>query len=159
MEIDGIKGVYFAVWAPNAMRVSVVGDFNQWDGRRCQMHRMPATGIYELFVPDVKIGDIYKFELKVKGGLTYLKADPYANAAEASSGEPPESGLWMVIRGRMRTGRKGNIRVNRGLLLVSAKWMYLTGQAAEKMPLTRVLQKKRQIMPKGWGIPMWSCFR
>ena len=78
VEIDGVEGVLFAVWAPNAMRVSVVGDFNAWDGRTHQMRRLWDSGIFELFVPDVKEGDCYKFEIKAKGGLTFLKADPYA---------------------------------------------------------------------------------
>lgn len=77
-QVQGVQGVYFAVWAPNAMRVSVVGDFNNWDGRIYQMRRLWDSGIFELFVPEAKAGDNYKFELKVKGGLTYLKADPYA---------------------------------------------------------------------------------
>lgn len=78
MTLDGTEGTYFAVWAPNALRVSVVGDFNHWDGRFHQMTRNPEGGIFEIFIPDVKPGECYKFELKVKGGLTYLKADPYA---------------------------------------------------------------------------------
>ena len=82
MEQKGISGTLFAVWAPNAMRVSVVGDFNLWDGRRHQMRRLGDSGIFELFIPGVAKGAIYKYELKAKGGLTYLKADPYANAAE-----------------------------------------------------------------------------
>ena len=79
---DGIEGTSFAVWAPNAARVSVVGDFNHWDGRRLPMHRMPMSGIFELFVPGVQPGDIYKYEILVKGKGTHLKADPYANRAE-----------------------------------------------------------------------------
>ncbi len=82
MTVGGVSGVYFAVWAPNAMRVSVVGDFNNWDGRMYQMNLLPVSGIYELFIPDVPVGAIYKYELKLRDGLTYLKADPYANAAE-----------------------------------------------------------------------------
>ena len=82
MTMDGVEGVRFALWAPNAVRVSVVGDFNFWDGRRLPMHRHEEYGIFELFVPGVKQGDIYKYEIKVKGGLTVLKADPYAAAAQ-----------------------------------------------------------------------------
>ncbi len=78
MTIDGVFGTFFAVWAPNAVRVSVVGDFNHWDGRTHQMRRSKDGGIFEIFIPDVKDGDCYKFEIKAKGGLTYLKADPYA---------------------------------------------------------------------------------
>ncbi len=78
MQIGTVSGVLFAVWAPNAVRVSVVGDFNAWDGRAHQMRRLWDSGIFELFVPDVKEGECYKYEIKAKGGLTYLKADPYA---------------------------------------------------------------------------------
>ncbi|MBO5291650.1 MAG: 1,4-alpha-glucan branching protein GlgB [Lachnospiraceae bacterium] len=78
MTVDGVAGVHFAVWAPNAQRVSVVGDFNDWDGRAHQMRRLWDSGIFELFIPGITEGSIYKFEIKVKGGLTYLKADPYA---------------------------------------------------------------------------------
>jgi len=82
MTIDGISGVYFAVWAPNALRVSVVGDFNSWDGRVHQMQVSDASGIYELFIPGLTKGILYKFELKGTGGLVWLKADPYANEAQ-----------------------------------------------------------------------------
>lgn len=82
MEIDGCEGVLFAVWAPAAMRISVVGDFNGWDGRMHQMRRLWDSGIFELFIPGAQKGDNYKFELKLKGGITYLKADPYGNAAQ-----------------------------------------------------------------------------
>ena len=78
MTVDKTQGVHFAVWAPNALRVSVVGDFNHWDGRRHQMRRLWDSGIFEIFIPGVREGENYKFELKLKGGLTYLKADPYA---------------------------------------------------------------------------------
>lgn len=78
MKIDGIKGVYFAVWAPNALRVSTVGDFNNWDGRMHQMRRLADSGIFEIFIPDAEVGQNYKFEVKTKSGMTYLKADPYA---------------------------------------------------------------------------------
>ncbi len=80
--LDGEEGTYFAVWAPNAQRVSVVGDFNLWDGRLHQMRRLWDSGIFELFVPGALPGDNYKFELKLTGGMVYLKADPYGNAAQ-----------------------------------------------------------------------------
>lgn len=82
MRIGGVDGVLFAVWAPNAMRVSVVGDFNKWDGRTHQMRRLWDSGIFELFLPGVNVGANYKFEIKLKSGLTFLKADPYCNAAQ-----------------------------------------------------------------------------
>ena len=82
MKIKGVEGVYFAVWAPNALRVSVVGDFNHWDGRVHQMNRLALSGIYELFIPGVQKGALYKYEIKSKGSLVYLKSDPYGNQAE-----------------------------------------------------------------------------
>ncbi len=82
MTIQGVEGVSFAVWAPAVKRASVVGDFNSWDGRAHQMRRLGDSGVFEIFVPDARPGDNYKFELKTKSGLTYLKADPYGNAAQ-----------------------------------------------------------------------------
>ncbi len=73
MELDGTEGVHFAVWAPNAMRVSVVGDFNGWDGRIHQMRRLWDSGIFEIFIPGVEEGENYKYELKVKGGILQLQ--------------------------------------------------------------------------------------
>ena len=78
-----VDGVSFAVWAPTAKRVSVVGDFNQWDGRRHPLQNRGSTGIWELFIPDLEEGEIYKYEILPKeGGVPLLKADPYASAAE-----------------------------------------------------------------------------
>lgn len=77
VEQDGIKGARFAVWAPNAKSVSVVGDFNGWDGRRNPMEGMPQSGIWASFVPGLQEGDIYKYEIVTKSGKILLKADPY----------------------------------------------------------------------------------
>ncbi|MFA9377468.1 MAG: 1,4-alpha-glucan branching protein GlgB [Lachnotalea sp.] len=82
MTIKGIKGVCFAVWAPFALRVSAVGDFNNWDGRYHQMRRLWDSGIFEIFIPGIQIGDLYKFEIKFKNRMVVLKADPYANATQ-----------------------------------------------------------------------------
>ena len=80
---EGVDGVLFAVWAPNATRVSVVGQFNQWDGRRCQMRRRFDSGLWEIFVPELTVGAIYKFELVgPNGALLPLKADPFGFEAE-----------------------------------------------------------------------------
>ena len=76
MSQDGVAGVYFAVWAPNARNVSVTGDFNNWDGRQHQM-RKGSSGIWDLFVPQLKVGDSYKYEVKNMDGHIYEKADPY----------------------------------------------------------------------------------
>ncbi|WP_221305026.1 1,4-alpha-glucan branching protein GlgB [Inhella inkyongensis] len=83
MQMQGVEGVRFAVWAPNAQRVSVVGSFNAWDGRRHPMRLRHDAGVWELFIPAVQRGDLYKFELVSREGvLLPLKADPYAFAAE-----------------------------------------------------------------------------
>jgi len=77
-----VYGVHFAVWAPNAMRASVVGDFNFWDGRRHQMCRTGESGIFSLFIPAISVGDIYKYEIKKDYQTIFLKTDPYAFACE-----------------------------------------------------------------------------
>jgi 1,4-alpha-glucan branching enzyme len=81
--IDEVAGVYFAVWAPNADRVSVVGNFNAWDGRVHVMRQLVPSGFWEIFVPGLGAGERYKFEIRSKlGGLTFLKSDPWARYAE-----------------------------------------------------------------------------
>jgi 1,4-alpha-glucan branching enzyme len=74
--IEGVAGVYFAVWAPNARNVSVLGDFNYWDGRKHQM-RIGSGGIWELFIPGIGVGQSYKYEIKNQAGHIYEKSDPY----------------------------------------------------------------------------------
>ncbi|MEO6053772.1 MAG: 1,4-alpha-glucan branching protein GlgB [Chthoniobacterales bacterium] len=81
-EIDGVKGVHFSVWAPNAQRVSVVGDFNHWDGRRHAMRKLIPSGIWEVFVPGVWEKTHYKFELRGPHGEVFLKTDPFAFYAQ-----------------------------------------------------------------------------
>ncbi|HSF92523.1 MAG TPA: 1,4-alpha-glucan branching enzyme, partial [Paracoccaceae bacterium] len=85
---EGSEGVHFAVWAPNARRVSVVGDFNGWDGRKHSMRRRGQTGIWEIFVPDLGEGEPYKYELQDRNGhLLPQKADPYGFGSE----HPPKT--------------------------------------------------------------------
>ena len=81
--LDGVAGVHFAVWAPNARRVSVVGDFNAWDGRRHPMRKRIDSGLWEIFAPAIGEGAVYKFEIiGADGTLQPLKADPFGFAAE-----------------------------------------------------------------------------
>ena len=75
-NVDGVAGVYFAVWAPNARNVSILGNFNHWDGRKHQM-RLTGNGIWELFIPELAVGESYKFEIKNHAGHIYEKSDPY----------------------------------------------------------------------------------
>lgn len=82
-EVDGIAGVLFAVWAPAAERISVVGDFNQWDGRQHAMRARGGSGVWELFIPGLKAGTLYKFEIRNRAtGQILVKTDPYGRAFE-----------------------------------------------------------------------------
>ncbi len=82
-QVDGIDGILFAIWAPNAERVSVIGDFNQWDGRTHPMRSRGSTGVWELFIPGFPQSSLYKFELRQRGsGQISEKTDPYARALE-----------------------------------------------------------------------------
>ena len=87
IELDGVTGVQFAVWAPAASRVSVVGLFNAWDGRRHPMRRHPTGGVWDIFIPGLCAGDYYKYEiLDANGKLLPLKADPFARKMEPAPG-------------------------------------------------------------------------
>ena len=110
-EHEGVAGVSFAVWAPNARRVSVVGDFNDWDGRRYPMRLRYPAGVWEIFIPGLAAGRFYKYEVVgPDGAVLPLKADPYAARAEhppgtASRIAPPSShdwrdGAWIEARWR-----------------------------------------------------------
>lgn len=81
-EMNGVKGVSFAVWAPNAKRVSVVGDFNRWDGRIHVMRKHPSCGIWDIFIPGIEEGCVYKYEIKTGQDYILLKADPFAFYSE-----------------------------------------------------------------------------
>ena len=102
MVVEGVAGVRFAVWAPNARRVSVVGDFNSWDGRRHPMRLRHEAGVWELFIPRLQPGATYKFELLDSWGhLLPMKADPVAWQAEA----PPSTGSVVADTARIRPPR------------------------------------------------------
>ena len=110
MTIEGVKGTYFAVWAPEAKAVSVVGDFNDWQAARNPMRYLEAAGIYELFVPSVSAGDLYKYEIWGADGKRVMKADPYGNYAErrpatASITGKMKSGLPSVKNGMRKRSR------------------------------------------------------
>ena len=118
---DGVEGVAFAVWAPNAQRVSLVGDFNAWDGRRMPMRKRHAGGFWELFVPGLRPGHLYKYELLgAHGELLPLKADPHAERAEQPPGTASvianpsrhvwQDGGWMNARAQ-RNDREAPIAI------------------------------------------------
>lgn len=87
MTMEGVRGCRFLVWAPNAVRVSVVGDFNQWNSKSHQMMASNAPGLFEIFLPGVEEGEIYKYEILTKGSGAQLKADPYALAQEENGAD------------------------------------------------------------------------
>ncbi len=93
VEQDGVSGVRFAVWAPDARGVSVVGDFCGWDGRLLPMRSMGSSGIWEIFVPDVEVGALYKFEVRTRTGDLRIKSDPMALASEP----PPRNASRVVV--------------------------------------------------------------
>ena len=105
--IDGVPGTAFAVWAPNAARVSVVGDFCEWNGDRHVMHPVASSGIHEIFVPGVGVGTLYKYEIRTRQGHLLLKADPMAQSAELAPGTASrvvrsaftwDDAAWMTAR-------------------------------------------------------------
>lgn len=112
MSVDGVPGVRFAVWAPNARRVSVVGDFNIWDGRRHPMRLRHPSGVWEIFIPRLQGGEAYKYEILGEHGILPLKADPMALATQ----RPPQTASkvasplavdwqdqdWMQARGQLQ---------------------------------------------------------
>ena len=83
---NGKEGIYFAVWAPNAASVSVIGEFNGWQENACPMRRREPLGMYDAFVPEAKVGDLYKFYIRTKDGRELYKADPFANYSEMRPG-------------------------------------------------------------------------
>jgi 1,4-alpha-glucan branching enzyme len=97
LKIGSVSGVSFAVWAPAAAGASVVGNFNNWDGRLHQMRRLGASGVWELFIPDLGPGELYKYELRPAKGLPFLKSDPYAFYTET----PPATSA-IVYRSKYR---------------------------------------------------------
>lgn len=93
MTRDGVRGTQFAVWAPSASRVSVIGDFNGWDGRVCQMHRLDPIGVFEIFIPAAQADDGYQFEIKTRSGRILKRPDPYATKSRG------ENGIISVVNG------------------------------------------------------------
>ncbi|HLV26764.1 MAG TPA: 1,4-alpha-glucan branching protein GlgB [Gemmatimonadales bacterium] len=115
-EMDGVKGTSFAVWAPNAKRVSVIGEFCGWDGRIYPMRSMGGGGVWEIFIPEVDAGEFYRFEIVAASGSLRVKTDPYARRLEvppahasivtADSRYPWGDGEWMQARSRRNLQRE-----------------------------------------------------
>ena len=103
---DGVDGTLFAVWAPNAIRVSVVGDFNGWDGKHLPMVKDAATGVFALFVPGIGAGTAYKYEIASKGGQVYTKMDPYAVSTKDGSAIVPAASAYKWTDGKYERNRE-----------------------------------------------------
>jgi 1,4-alpha-glucan branching enzyme len=138
-EVDGVLGTSFAVWAPSARRVSVVGDFNRWDGRLHAMRRM-GSGVWEIFVPGVGDGALYKYELKTREGLIALKSDPFGRAMELRPNNASrvytsryafQDADWLAARGQGGAHRKplAAYEVHLG------SWRRLPGESQDGGPL------------------------
>jgi len=91
-EVNGVSGIRFSVWAPNAERVSVVGEFNRWDGRVNPMAVHGSSGVWELFIPGLSAGALYKFEIRNRAGALLVKTDPYAREFELRPGTAARAG-------------------------------------------------------------------
>ena len=129
-EVEGVVGTSFAVWAPSARSVSVVGDFNSWDGRLNPMRSLGPSGVWELFVPDVEEGARYKFEIRTQLGELRVKADPLAFHQES----PPqtnsivhrptyafEDDAWMEARRTARPADRADLHLRGAPRLVAAR--------------------------------------
>jgi 1,4-alpha-glucan branching enzyme len=99
-SVGPVDGVHFAVWAPNAQRVSVIGDFNKWDGRAHVMRRLVPSGVWELFIPGLQEGARYKYEVRTRDGHLLDKADPYARQLET----PPQTASVVASAGTYQWG-------------------------------------------------------
>ena len=134
-EVKGVKGVYFDLWAPNAERVFLIGSFNGWNETANEMTRLkPETmGIYELFIPGLQEGELYKYLIETKDGKRLYKADPYANYAE------------------LRPGTASAIADIEHFKWTDSKWM--KDRAACKDPYEKpmaIVKKKRMCMHSRW---------
>ncbi|MFQ3338295.1 MAG: 1,4-alpha-glucan branching enzyme, partial [Colwellia sp.] len=120
--VDNVKGVHFVLWAPDARRVSVVSDFNFWDGRRHVMRKHPAAGVWEIFIPNIVAQASYKYEIADKNGyIQPLKADPYAFEMQNSPGTATkivkssdyqwQDGEWMSERATSSNHYQGAVSI------------------------------------------------
>ena len=136
------KGVYFAVWAPNAQAVSVIGEFNEWDTEKNPMKKVGPIGVYETFVPGAKIGQLYKFYITGAHGEELYKADPYANAATL---HVPGMLLLVFAKGPMTAtvpffcrGSRGACPVFAGSFFRSTKLSLAILRAASRCSLVKI---------------------
>ena len=162
MRHAGAEGTHFAVWAPNARRVSVVGDMNGWDGRRHPMRRRGATGVWEIFLPGVGEGMAYKYEILGRDGRLFQKADPVGFGAEHP---PATASVVRDIRGygwdddgwmETRAARKQPGRGDFGLRGASGQLAAAPRRGRSGRYPTANMQRSWWAMPGTWGSRIWS---
>ena len=154
---NGTDGVYFAVWAPNARSVSVVGDFNAWLPGRNPMLCVDHSGIYDIFIPGLKKGDLYKFAIETKWGDILFKADPYGNQSQMRL-KPPR---WLQIcptgNGPMNSGRKTeNLWIPTAAPCLYMRFIWVPGKRMR--PEITVVSELTERWPQNWQImlPIWG---
>ncbi len=177
---DGVDGATFAVWAPNARRVSVVGDWNHWDGRRHPMRRLGATGVWELFIPGVGEGGRYKFEVRTQEGAVLLKLDPWAQRCElrpdtagvvvGPSKHAWSDGEWLAKRGASNPLREAmsvyEVHLGSWMRNLNGEWLtyrdlaHKLGEYARSMGFTHVelLPVAEHPFDGSWGYQVTGYF-
>ncbi len=157
--MDGVTGTRFSVWAPNARRVSVVGQFNYWDGRRHPMRLRKESGIWELFVPGAHNGQLYKFELIDAHGHLRVKSDPYAFEAQMR----PESASLICGMPEKVEQPQSRQQANQFDAPISIYEVHLARGAATPITIsgsaTASWRTSWCLTRSGWASPIWSCCR
>ena len=161
-EVSGISGASFAVWAPNARGVSVVGDFNRWDGRVHMMRTLGSSGVWELFIPGVGAGTNYKYEIRTRDGGLLLKSDPFAQRMEA----PPATASvvyqssyefhdahWLAERARREWIKCSRLDLRSPFRLMAAR----SRGGQSPADLSRDGADARRLCYAKWASPTSSC--
>ena len=143
MTVDEEEGVYFAVWAPNAVAVSIVGDFNEWDENATPMERLEPLGIYQIFLTGIKVGDIYKYCVTAQDGKKTLKADPYGFQAElrpnnASVVADISDFKWHDSRWMKKREKFDDKKIREELLFPSMKYIRVPGKSMNRQKKMRM---------------------
>ena len=161
---EGKDGYYFAVWAPHAASVSVVGDFNNWDPDACPMQVLETSGIYERFIPGIKPGELYKFAITTQTGKVIFKADPFAQYAEYRPGTASITAFHDSFRWSDASWIQKRESTNPREAAMSIYEVHLgpgKRKTARKKMVTIPIKRQPQSSPltsKIWATPTWSSW-